>query len=359
MPSARKFSTILGIVLAFLAGAVQAGAQVTANGNTYSVADIEVDVTAPDAIQARQKGIREAQQQGVRQLVERLVPAEDRARVPPIDETRLAGLVRGTEFQRERTAGNRYIATLTVVFNGPAVRGWLNEANVSPAETVRRAALVIPLWKGRNGLEPLDDRNGWREAWSGLNTSATAVPVTVVRGDQPDQNALSVEQAYVGDVSALARLNERYRVPTIIVAVVEGDKAGPLTIGGVRYDMQTGARAELPPVTVADAGQLGDAARKIHAKLDEEWRGLATVRRDQQATLDVVVPLRALADWVQVRQRLGAIPSIKTMSVRSLESDRAELRLDYFGTPEQLQKTLAQAGLQLDKEADKWRLQVR
>lgn len=357
MPSARKFSTILGMVLALFACTVQA--QVTSGGNTYSVGDIDVDVTGADAVQARQKGIREAQRQGIKQLVERMVPAEDRARVPPVDDNRLDGLVRGTEFQRERAAGNRYIATLTVVFNGAAVRAWLGEANVSPAETVRRAALVVPLWKDKSGLLPLDDRNAWRDAWSGLDSSATAVPVTVERGDGLDQSALSVEEAYVGDVSALARLNSRYRAPTVIVAIVEGDKAGPLTVGGVRYDMQTGAKADLPPLTVADASQLGDAAKKIHARIDEEWRGMATVRRDQQAALDVVVPIRALADWVQVRQRLGAIPSIKLVSVRSLESDHAELHLDYFGTAEQLQKTLAQAGLQLDKDADKWRLQVR
>jgi hypothetical protein len=357
MPSARKFYTILGMMLVLFAGTAQA--QIASRGNTYTIGDIDVDVTAADAIQARQKGIREAQQQGIKQLVERMVPAEDRARVPPIDDARLAGLVRGTEFQRERTAGNRYIATLSVVFNAGAVRAWLGEASISVAETVPRAALVIPLWKDESGLEPLDDRNGWRDAWSGLDTSATAVPVAVVRGDQLDQNALSVEQAYVGDVSALARLNERYRVPTIIVAIVEGDKAGPLTVGGMRYDMQTGAKAELTKITVPNASQLGDAAKRVHAKLDEEWRGLATVRRDTQAALDVVVPIRALAEWVQVRQRLGAIPSIKTVSVRSLESDRAELHLDYFGTAEQLQKTLAQAGLQLDKDADKWRLQVR
>ena len=33
------------------------------------------------------------------------------------------------------------------------------------------------------------------------------------------------EAAYVGDVSALSRLNERYRALTIVVAIVEGDKA--------------------------------------------------------------------------------------------------------------------------------------
>jgi hypothetical protein len=225
---------------------------------------------------------------------------------------------------------------------------------------VQRAALVVPLWKGRHGLEPLDDQNGWRDAWSALDNVGTSVPVSVVRGDQLDQDAMSVEEAFVGDVTALARLNERYRAPTIVVATVEGDpKAGPLTIGGLRYDAQTGARSDLPKLTVTDAGKLPAAAKEMQARLDEAWRGMATVRRDLQAAIDVVVPIRALGDWVQVRQRLGNIPSIKAVSVRTLEADRAELHLDYFGTAEQLQKTLGQAGLQLDKDADKWRLQVR
>jgi hypothetical protein len=86
---------------------------------------------------------------------------------------------------------------------------------------------------------------------------------------------------------------------------------------------------------------------------------MAVVRRDAQDTLDVFVPIRALGDWVQVRQRLGGVPAIKSVAVRSLEADRADLRLEYFGTPEELQRTLAQVGLTLDKDADKWRLQAR
>ena len=207
---------------------------------------------------------------------------------------------------------------------------WLGEANISAAETVRARRAGDSAVEGQEwaGAARRPQRAGAMPG-AGSTRSATAVPIAVVRGDQLDQNALSVEEAYVGDVAALARLNERYRVPTVIVAIVEGDKAGPLTVGGVRYDMQTGAKAELPKVTVADASQLGDAARKIHAKLDEEWRGLATVRRDTQAGLDVVVPIRALADWVQVRQRLGAIPSIKTRvgAIPRIRSRRAASRL--------------------------------
>jgi hypothetical protein len=356
MPSARWFSPIL-VLLAVVAG--EASAQV-ASGNSYTIGGVDVDVTGADAIQARQQGIREAQRKAVKLLIERMVAPEDRARVPPVDNARLEGMIRGVEFSSERSSANRYVGTLNVVFSAEPVNAWLREGGISVAETVARPALVIPLWKDKNGVEPLDDPNAWRDAWRGLDTSASAVPVTLVRGDQLDQNALSVEEAYVGDVSALSRLNERYHAPTIIVATLEGDKSsGALTVGGVRYDTQTGARSELPRMTVADANQLADAAKKIHTKLDEDWRNIAVVRRDSQAGLDVVVPIRELSDWVQIRQRLGAIPAVKSVTVRSLESDRADLHLEYFGTEDQLQRTLAQAGLQLAKDADQWRLQAR
>ena len=357
MPSARIFSTILVVLTTFVPwSSVQA--QIS-NGNTFTIGGIEEDVTAADAVQARQQAIREARQKAVKLLVERMVSPEDRAKVPPVSDQRLDSMVRGVEFQSERPAGNRYSATIGVVFGAEPVKQWLSEAGVSIAETVARAALVVPLWKDKTGLEPLDDHNAWRDAWTGLDTLGSSVPVAMVRGDQLDQDAITVEQAYVGDVTALSRLDERYRAPVVIVAIAEGDKDGPIKLGGMRYDMQTGARSELMSITVQDSSQLAAAAKQIHAKLDQDWRGLATVRRDQQAGLDVVVPIQALSDWVKVRQRLGGIPAIKSMAVRQLEADHADLHLDYYGSPEDLQKTLSQVGLLLEKDADKWRLLAR
>lgn len=359
MPIGRRFSTILLAVLAAAAICGPAAAQVS-SGNAFTITGVDVDATGPDAIKARDQAIREAKRRAVGMLVERMVSPEDRSKVPPVDDARLEGMVRGVEFAKERPAGNRFVGTFNVVFNADRVKAWLSEAGITVAETVARPALVVPLWKDKNGVEPLDDRNPWRDAWSRLDTSGSAVPVTVVRGDQLDQNAMSAEEAYVGDVTALTRLNERYHLPTVIVAVVEGDKeAGPLTVGGFRYDTQTGARSDLPKVTASAASELADAAVKIQAKLDADWRGMAVVRRDAPDSMEVVVPIRALSDWVQIRQRLGSVPAIKNVVVRTLEADRADLHVDYFGTPEQLQQTLAQAGLQLTKDGDSWRLQVR
>ena len=362
MPTARWFSsrlsTILVAALAVFVGGAQA--QVTTAGNTFTITGIDVDVTGPDAIKAREQGIREAQGKAVKLLIDRMVAPEDRAKVPPLAAGQLDTMVRGVEFANERTAPNRYIATLSVVFAADPVKAWLGQGGISVVETVARAALVIPLWKGRNGVEPLDDRNPWRDAWTKLDTTASAVPVRVVRGDQIDQDAVGVEELFVGDVSALARLNERYNAPTVIVATVEGNRdGGPLSIGGIRYDAQTGARSEIGRQSVAGVAQLDDAAKQMHARLEQAWRSVAMVRRDSQDTIDVVVPIRTLGDWVQVRQRLGSVPAIKNITVKTLESDRADLKLEYFGSTEDLQKTLTQVGLSLVKEADQWRLQAR
>jgi len=359
MPIGRRFSTIFLALLTAATLCGSAGAQVT-SGNAFTISGVDVDTTGADALKARDQAVREAKRRAVGMLIERMVAPEDRKKVPPVDDARLEGMIRGVEFAKERSSANRFTGTLNVVFAADQVKSWLSEAGVSLAETVARPALLIPLWKDKDGVEPLDDRNAWRDAWTKLDTSASAVPLTVVRGDQLDQNAASVEEVYVGDVAALTRLNERYRLPTIIVAIVEGDKdSGALTVGGYRYDTQTGARSDLDKTTVPAVAQLADAAGKIQAKLDADWRGMAVVRRDSQDTMDVVVPIQALGDWVRVRQRLGSIPAIKGFVVRTLESDHADLRVDYYGTSDQLQQTLAQAGLSLTKDGDSWRLQVR
>lgn len=359
MLPARWFSTIL-ILLAGLCTALTTHAQITVSGNVVTISGVDVDVAAEDAIKAREKGIREAQAKAVRLLVERMVSPEDRSKVPALQPGQLETMVRGVEFAKENTTANRFVGTLNVIFSAEPVKQWLAEAGISLSETVARAALVVPLWKGKTGLEPLDDRNEWRDAWTRLDTAGSAVPVSLVRGDQLDQDAISVEEAFVGDVPALVRLNERYRAPVIVIVTLQGDKgAGPLAVSGIRYDTQSGARTDLPGFTVGDAGQLPEAARRLHQRLDQDWRSVAVVRRDTQDTMNVSVPIGSLADWAKVRQRLSGVPAIKTLQVVSLETDHADLRLEYFGTSEQLQQVLGQAGLTLERSGDKWRLQAR
>jgi hypothetical protein len=73
MPPARWFSTI---VVALLAAFAVGGALAQGGNNAYTVGDVDVDINAPDAIQARQLGIAEARRKAARMLAERLVAPE-------------------------------------------------------------------------------------------------------------------------------------------------------------------------------------------------------------------------------------------------------------------------------------------
>ncbi len=73
--------------------------------------------------------------------------------------------------------------------------------------------------------------------------------MTVLRGDQLDQNAVTAEELYVGDCfGASPAFNERYRAPTIVVADRRGQQGWrtSIAVGGLRYDAQI-ARAQRDP----------------------------------------------------------------------------------------------------------------
>ena len=78
MPPARWLSRWLStICLAWTVfAAADAGAQLTTSGNSFTVTGVEVDVTAQDALKAREQGIREAQGKAAKLLIDRMVARE-------------------------------------------------------------------------------------------------------------------------------------------------------------------------------------------------------------------------------------------------------------------------------------------
>src|SRR5262249_12633642 len=105
MPPARWFSTIVLALVAALS--VSDGAQAQGGGNPYTVTGVDVDVTAPDALQARQQGMAEARRKAARMLIDQLVAPEERARIAVPDDARLESMVRGIEFVRERPSDRK------------------------------------------------------------------------------------------------------------------------------------------------------------------------------------------------------------------------------------------------------------
>lgn len=77
-------------------------------------------------------------------------------------------------------------------------------------------------------------------------------------------------------------------------------------------------------------------------------------------TLNVVVPITSLRDWVEVRRRLSGITLVQRAEVRSLARTEGELNLSYYGDEARLRQALAQRQLSLlqDPQQQQWVLQL-
>lgn len=220
-------------------------------------------------------------------------------------------------------------------------------------------ALVVPIWRTRFGVLPLDDRNAWRDAWGRFAQTGSDYRLILVQADPADQRLITAEQAFVGDVAAINRLAERYPVQAVAVVVLSGDVGGPLAASGTLYNLQTGARTALAAPQAPTDAQIEAAAREQLAQMEHDWRLLAAAPTGAGGTLDAAVPIRQMSDWVQVRQRLAGVAAVKRVTVRQLETERASISIEHSGSPEELQRLLATAGLALTRDGDGWRIAPR
>jgi hypothetical protein len=340
---------IIALGLAMLLAAPAALAQ--RGDPIFTVGGVLIDASAPDPNKAREKALSEGEKKAFELLMRRLVAEADLERLPQLDPALLEPMVSGFEFENERPSANRYVATLRVAFVPDQIKGYLRGAGIAFVDRMATPMLVVPLVRSKLGVSPLDERTEWREAWTRVAAVDGIVPTTLVKADKPDQDAISAEQAYVGDSAAVAKLAERYNAKRVLVVIATGEPEGPYTISAAMHDLVIGERFDRPEVTGIAANKLLEAAVRQRTRIEEEYKQIATVSRDWANAVEATVPIKGLEDWIRIRKRLQNSPIIRRVDVRALESELAYVRIEHFGTREQLDKALGQLKLTLREQA--------
>jgi hypothetical protein len=311
--------------------------------------------------------------------MERLVLRRDYPRLPQVAPADVAGLVEGYQVSNERTSAVRYLADLTVTFKPTAVRNVMAQAGIPIAETPSGLTLVLPVWRGPQGVQLFEDTNPWREAWIRIATGKGLVPLIMPLGDTGDLALINAEQAASGNANALAAIAQHYNVGQVIVAVASGDAKGE-TIDQLVVTMYvTGGQRSLVNVTPRRPPEaLLATALAISQEVEETWKvnvvggpgagptvssgGDTAPVAGADATgpgLPVMVPVRQLSEWLAIRKKLGDVALIKKIDVSSLGVDGAQIVLGYVGGEQQLVAALAQVDLVLSNEGSGWVLRAR
>jgi hypothetical protein len=371
--------------------AMRAGPAPAQEADEAYSATVKVDATADSAAAARETARIDGQRRALAAVIERLSGASEPAKPPKLDDKTITDMVASFEVANEHMSAVRYVADYTFHFRPSKVRRLVRVAETPPAESTskspgdkssgekssadsvgkspaeggNRAIVVLPVYRDGSNVVLWDDPNAWRVAWSQRPAGSGLGRLVLPLGDAGDLAAIDAEKAGSGKPEALTAIAQRNSGSEAVVALAtaqrQGDKLAGLDVTVKRYryghlvDTQASSFEAEPAESEADL--LKRAAEATAAEIETGAKLNADAHSNQPASLAVTVPITTLGEWVQVRNRLASVTSIRKIDLLSLSREEARIEVKYVGSQDQLKSSLAEVNLDLAGGDPIWRIQ--
>jgi hypothetical protein len=339
--------------------------------NLYVVRDIEVDVTAATAAEAREQALAEAERRAFQVMIDRLTLQRDRASAKRFADGEIASATRDFWVSREKVSPVRYLATLNYQFRPERVSALLRAKGIPFVATTAPKVLVVPvLWQGEKaapgGADP------WLAAWSSLVPEGL-LPIVVDGGDA----STPPEKLLAADEAVLAGLTARHGVADVLVVIAAPDSkpdpggADPTQAGAAGYSLPVIAKRRLTfrPATQSEevfVGTADETVQRLYARaaaamlasLERDWKEsrLAIVAEGEVGVTAIDVAAADLKSWLTIRRRLEAIPSVRRVDVVMFSRTVVRVNLHHHGPADDLSARLTAAGFLVDPAPPVWTL---
>jgi hypothetical protein len=344
---------------------------------------VKVDATADNAVDARRIARLDGQRQALVKLVEQLSGSTD-VKLPKLDDDAITDMVDNFAVANEHMSAVRYLADYTFHFHPAQVRRLMQEASIAPADNAAAGnsqagnaaapaaaeggsaaapAVVLPVFKDGPTAVLWDDPNPWRDAWAQRPAGSGAARLTVPLGGVSDLAVIDAAQAIAGNPDALDSIAAHNgggdTIAALATAQRQGDKLAGLAVTVKRYRHGQLA-ASLSESYSINPGESEDdfitrAVAGTAAAIESGAHDAADMS-GPTTSLTATVPITGLGEWVEVRNRLAAVPSVRKVDLLSLSRQQARIEITYSGTPDQLKSSLADANLNLGGNDPTWQV---
>ena len=284
----------------------------------------------------------------------------DLSKMPKLSDQAITDMVTNFEVANEKMSAVRYLADYTFNFRAAKIRQLMHSAGIAIAQPPGKPVIIVPVFEDGGKGVLWDDPNPWRAAWAQLPGTPGPTQLSLPLGGLGDVSAIDAEQARDGDPQALTAIAQGNGGDEALVAMATAQRQGGqltgLDISLKRY--RGGQLVNSQRTTIAaNPGESPDAfmQRAAAAAAADIEHGVPSAS-NKVASLDAVVPIASLGDWVEMQQRLAAVPAIRKIDLLSLSRQRAKIEIKYVGSPDQLKSSLAEADLDLDGGDPEWRL---
>ena len=126
---------------------------------------VPVDIEAANSVEAKDKGMLEAQRKAFLEAAGMLISEENKAKLNDLTDEAIMYFVQSVSVTNEKAGGTKYKADLTVQINERLLKDYLAENEMIQGENEEMT--VVPVLKPYNGSYPLlwEDNNLWMQSW--------------------------------------------------------------------------------------------------------------------------------------------------------------------------------------------------
>lgn len=332
--------------------------------NLFMVPEIEVSIpTAALGQNPFAQAVKKGQQEAYLKLLKKIIPNDEQAKITPLSDTDIGKLVSKVDVEKQQKTKACYKASLNYYFSPVAVQELLSQKGMKIQEPNAKKILIIPILKtNATDVKLWEESNSWRQIWANYPyKDKIKFPFVVPYGDFEDMGIVSAQEALEGNKELLQKIAQKYNCEDCIVALASIDESANKE--KPQLSVSTHYYGENPysnlTVTLADVPRNGlyqAGFKQLIDKMDENWRPKAPEMPLPEKDLEMRIALFGPADYDLMEVELKKIPFIKSITLLSMTTEEAFVKLHFQENDAKLQEELLKLNLNLEMRDGKFEL---
>lgn len=341
-------------------------------------AEVEVNESAANAIEARTHALNKAERAGFEAILREQSPEKAEQLIQDYADFDISPYVMGYQAKKEVVTNTRYRATLVIDYDDYFIRNVLRQQVGRPANTTNQPTannatpglagngiLLIPVYRTKGQTYLWEAENQWRDIVNAAVLRQKDIPFITPYGDPTDKLSLNPTIIDAVNFARLTPLLQRYGSQSVIIATAQQEVNGSVNLVLRKLDMkgEEGDSLYIPQEGRIPAKVL--LQRSVDALMNSmllpKHLRQSTTQTDKAPRLEIPahLMLSSAGDWGELRKRLKQIDAIERFDILSADAEGIALSITFKGQPEMLGEALLQSNIRATQREDTLWLSLR
>ena len=313
--------------------------------DVYDVANIKVNSSGKDGIDAKQKAMAKAEAKAVVILFDRLLTSGQKKKaLKRLDRDTRSLLVKGFSVKNEQSGGTQYIAEITIKFRKTAVQRYLASMGAQYSDSQSDISILIPILTDASGNSVIwSAQNAWSEALAAHDLKNSLMPLKIPNSSEA--GLLATEQEVIDKNE-----NAIYQLSSI---VLEGAQTvfAHMSLTATTATLQVSGLTNYSKKYTIKNGNLNavytKAANEFLKRLVSSWRNNNITSKPRLAAIKALVVFGDFNQWIAIRRQLNQVSAISEYDTAVTTAEGTFIDIKHKGSIATLATEMEQNGLLL------------